>query len=72
MPKIYTLVDAAGLTAAILLIATFLFGILDLNFTVHKALAVATLIAACTHGSLVGYQRLKIRMARKKQQASHV
>lgn len=70
MTKLYKLIDLAGIAAFTLLVIGFLFGILDLNFYVHKYIGMAVFLFAAVHVGLITYQRLhaKIVLKRKQQQ----
>lgn len=68
MVKIYKLIDMAGIAAFTLLVIGFLFGILDLNFFVHKYIGMAVLFFALIHVGLITYQRINSKMIYKKKQ----
>jgi hypothetical protein len=68
MIKIYKLIDLAGIIAFALLVIGFLFGILDLNFYVHKYIGMAVFAFALIHVGLITYQRVNSKMIYKKKQ----
>jgi len=68
MSKLYTLIDLAGITTFVLLVIGFLFGILDLNFYVHKYIGMAILFFALVHVGLIVYQRINAKTVYKKKQ----
>jgi hypothetical protein len=63
MRTLYNLIIYSGVVAVILLVATFVLGITELNFKLHKILGVLTFIFAMLHGTLVLYRMLKIKLS---------
>ncbi len=60
--NIYKLVRLLGIITYGLLALTFIFGILEWNFTTHRILAVLSIILASIHGIIV----ISIRRKRRK------
>lgn len=61
--RLYSMINYAGIIAIILLALTFVFGIFNLDYQIHKKLAIATVSFADVHGALILYRTIKMKRA---------
>jgi len=61
MSQYYKAIIYSGVLTAILLLCTFVLGITELNFEIHKVFGIFTFLLACLHAGLIVNKNLKLK-----------
>jgi len=61
MSRYYKAIIYSGVVTAILLFGTFILGITELNFKIHKIFGILTFLLACLHTGLIINKNLKLK-----------
>lgn len=65
MSKLYKFITYSGLAAFLVLTAGFFYGILGIDFKVHKVLGILAMAFASIHAGLILYKNIKMRSQNK-------